>query len=87
MKKQKRSITDQMDLFAQPLPTFNIEGVQKVSSCVGFITSVLLYTFMLGYLVSRLVILFGSGNPVLSDYTIDKQYPLDTKVNLDEYDF
>ena len=67
----RKSFTDQLDLFAQPLPTFNLDGQSRVSSCVGSIASTILYLLMFGYAVSRAVILFGDGNPVLSDYKIE----------------
>jgi hypothetical protein len=87
MKKQKLSNFDKIDLFASPLPTFNIEGVQKVSSCFGFTSSVTLYLFVVGYVASRLLILFGNANPVISGYTIEGEHTLDHKVDLNEYGF
>jgi hypothetical protein len=67
----KKFVTDQLDLFAYPLPTFNLAGNQKVSSCVGLACSIFLYTFILGFATSRLVILFVSRDPVLFDYKIE----------------
>ena len=76
-----------MDLFARPLPTFNIGGMQKVSSCIGFIFSVILYIFVIGYAMSKLVVFFGDGNPILSIYKVHNEYGLKDKVNLDDFGF
>lgn len=85
--KKKQSIFDKMDLYAHPLPTFNIQGAQKVSSCVGFTFSAILYLLVLGYAVSRLVVVFGDGNPTYSTYKIESKYDLNEGVNLDDFGF
>jgi hypothetical protein len=36
---------------------------------------------------SRLVILFGEGNPIVSAYTIESEYDLHHKINLDDFGF
>ena len=61
---------DKMDLFARPLPTFNIQGADKVSSCVGFSFSAALYLLILGFAVSRLAVVFGDGSPTIVTYQI-----------------
>ena len=76
-----------MDLFARPLPTFNIQGAHKVSSCVGFSLSATLYLLILGYTACQLVVLFGDGNPTFSTYEIENELDLDHKINLNEYGF
>ena len=78
---------DKMDLFAHPLPTFNIQGATKVSSCLGFALSGCLYMVILGYAVSRLVVVFGDGNPTFSSYKIDSKFDMHEGVNLDEFGF
>lgn len=78
---------DKIDLFAHPLPTFNIQGKGKVSSCVGLSFSLALYLLILGYAVSRLVVVFGDGNPTFSTYKIESKYDLDHRVDLDEFGF
>ena len=85
--KKKQSIFDKMDLYAHPLPTFNIQGAQKVSSCDGFTFSAILYLLVLGYAVSRLVVVFGDGNPTYSTYKIESKYDLNEGVNLDDFGF
>jgi hypothetical protein len=84
--KQKLQF-DNLDVFARPLPTLNIDGMQKVSSCVGLVFSVLLFTFVIGIATSRLTILFGTGNPIISSYEIESEYELHNKVNLHEFGF
>jgi hypothetical protein len=75
--KHKRSAVDKMDAFARPLPHFNIEGMEKVSSFVGLAFSLLMYLIILGYAASRIIILFGTGNPIISTYTVESEYELD----------
>jgi len=76
-----------LDLFARPLPRLNIDGVEKVSSCVGLIFSVILYVILMAITASRLVVLFGEGNPIVSQYKIESEYELLKKVNLDDFGF
>ena len=47
----------------------------------------LLYLFMLGYAATRAAVLFGDGNPIISDYTIIGEIELDRKVDLLEHGF
>ena len=42
---------------------------------------------MVGYAASRLVVLFGDGNPVYSTNIIEDKYDLGTKFDLDEFGF
>ena len=78
---------DRIDLYANPLPTFNIQGATKVSSCVGLSFSATLYLLILGYATSRLLILFGDRNPTIVTYEIDSQNALKDKVDLDKFGF
>jgi hypothetical protein len=65
-----------LDLFSRPLPTLNIDGVEKVSSCVGLTFSLILYVILMAIAASRLVILFGEGAPIVSQYKIDGEFEL-----------
>jgi len=78
---------DHLDAFARPLPTLNIEGMQKVSSCVGLVLSLVLYTIVLGIASSRMIILFGNGNPTISTYEIESEYELHHPVNMADFGF
>jgi hypothetical protein len=69
------------------MPTFNIDGIQKVSSCVGLALSLLLYVVLIGIAASRAVVLFGDGNPILSTYTTESEYELDHSINLNDFGF
>jgi len=42
---------------------------------------------MLGYAATRAAVLFGDGNPIISDYTIIGEIELDRKVDLLEHGF
>ena len=78
---------DRMDLFAYPLPTFNLQGATKVSSCVGLSFSVALYLLVFTFALGRLMIILGDGNPTFSTYEIDSEYELNHRVELDKFGF
>jgi len=42
---------------------------------------------MAGYGASRMVVLFGTGNPSIYDYVVEDGYPLSHEVNLDSNGF
>ena len=76
-----------MDIFATPVPRFNIEGATKISSSVGLTFTALSFMIILGISVSKIVILFHGGDPVISSYKINNMYRLDERENLDNFDF
>ena len=47
--KKKQTTMDRLDLFPAKVPTFNIQGMQHVSSFVGFAFSVVLYLILFGF--------------------------------------
>ena len=58
-----------------------------MSSCVGLAFSAILYLLVLGYATSRLLVLFGDGNPSFSTYEVESESSLEHKVNLDKFGF
>ena len=66
---KERELFDDYDMFAAPMPAFNIEGKTQVGSCVGFTLTVLLWVIMSGYTTSRLYFFAVSPKMSISSYT------------------
>jgi len=72
-EKNKRSRSfvkslEQYDLFAQPLPSFTLNGKEKVTSNVGLCFSFFVVSTMLIFAMSRLPFLIEKKNPLKTQY-------------------
>jgi hypothetical protein len=85
MKKEKT--IDQLDLFAAPMPTFNIEGLEKISTTVGFFFSILLFLIMGGYSASRVAFFVKGDRPDIQTFTIHNGFNLTELVDLKDFGF
>ena len=54
---------DKIDLFAAPMPKFNIEGHEKISTSVGYAFSILLFMTIGGYSASRFAFFLKGDRP------------------------
>lgn len=72
-KKRSRRITwanlvDQLDLFAQPLPSFQIRGRSSIPSAFGVLMSVLFFATAFIYSSVKFIELSGRSNPNVSSF-------------------
>ena len=72
-----------LDLFAQPLPQFNIHGKAEVSSQFGRAVSLVIYSVMFLYSAHKFMQLLSRANPTVSSSVESKQ--LDSSAVVDLY--
>ena len=71
-----------MDLFAEPVPNFNIRGKTKVSSVLGSILSAILLLIVLFYGANKFTFLLERRNPTISSYAERGAVTKNDKINL-----
>ena len=62
------------DLFAQPIPAFNIKGKEKVKTPIGGILSAFIMTVTLGYTIMKIPDLVLTTNPIMNESDIQNYY-------------
>ena len=86
-KLKNKNTLDSFDLFAAPMPQFNIDGLQKISTCVGFAFSALIFVIMVGFSASRFILLVKADRPDMQTYTIGNGLNITEPVDLAHFGF
>ena len=85
--KDLSSFFDRYDVFASATPKFNIDGKEKIGTCVGFCLTLLLTSLMVSYGSVCSYFFFSGTRPNISSYPIRNGRSVNEKINLTEYNF
>ena len=73
MKTKRRldamSVLQRFDIFGQTLPTFNIDGKEKVNTIIGGFFTVIIFTIVLLYGITKFIHLESKNNPNVGSFT------------------
>ena len=81
------SCSDRLDQFGQPIPSFNINGKEKITSQVGLCTSLIVYILVLFFLCVRGITLVQRSNPIIVYGEIPSHYDDSFRFDLEQNDF
>ena len=82
-----RKLTDRIDMFGQPTPTFNINGITEIKSQFGFMTTMVAIMVLLAYAISKGVIRMKKHNPHTTEAIHTNFYDSSFRFNLKEQNF
>ena len=85
--KDISSFFDRYDIFAHATPNFNIDGKEKIGTCVGFCFTLLLTALMVSYGSVCSYFFFAGTRPNISSYPIRNGRSVSEKINLKTYNF
>ena len=70
-----------IDRFGQPIPAFNVNGKDKVTSTVGGVLTTAIITLTLGYFLRNLSKLADGSEPTISYNVVHNYYGADKGLN------
>ena len=82
-----RKVFNNIDIFKQPLPSFNLKGQGSVSTLVGGFCTMLLFSIVLLYSTIKFLQLKQMANPVVSSYIKESSFGSDEILNMNERNF
>ena len=81
------NVIKKIDMFGQPVPTFNLKGEKAISTIVGGICTFLIICVSLAYGSLKFVHLMEKRNPQIIQVTEKNFFGSDHIINLDEIGF
>ena len=82
-----RNVLQRLDIFGEPLPSFNVRGHETVNSVFGGICSVIIFTIVLLYGVTKFIDLESRSNPNVSFFINEDNFGQGEQINLNERGF
>ena len=80
--KEIGSFFDEWDMFASPVPQFNVEGKDRVGTSIGFLCTCLVTIAIIFYATHRGLICVNKGRPTVSFIEIENHHPQDFVIDL-----
>ena len=81
------NVLHSIDVFQEPIPMFNVNGKSSVSSFLGGIFTLVLFSIVLTYATHKFIHLESKKNPVISEYHKANNFDPDEVLNLNERNF
>ena len=76
-----------IDIFGEPLPTFNLKGKTHVFTATGGIFTIILAIVFLGYTLVKFEHLIEYKNPDVTEFLEKNFYDYQTRIDLNEIGF
>ena len=77
----------EIDMFARPMPGFNLKGVKSVNSLLGTICTLMIFLCLIIYASAKFVQLQSHHNPNISTHNEVKFYKSEDPINLNKVNF
>ena len=81
------NVLKKIDIFGQPLPTFNLKGETAIPTLTGGIVTFLILIVFLAYSCLKFLHLINKHNPTIIENTEKDVFGSDDLINLDDIGF
>ena len=75
--KSSKNLLLQLDIFGRPLPTFNLNGNERVKTWPGVLLTILIFCSVLVIVCLLSFKLVNGANPIISERTETSVFPRD----------
>ena len=78
---------DRFDYFAEPVPSFNMEGSNRVGTSIGLISTIMMTIVVLCYTTVKLIICIGKTDVQVTTSRFTREVDQESAYNMKDFDF